>query len=229
MSEKFAYFLGLLLGDGSVGSIGRPSIYLIGDLVEERGFYDYYLIPLIRNLFKISLYSYVRKGKSAYAIHFKSRRLVEYLVSQLDFPSEGVQKYLPRPVTSFPEGIKLAFIRGLFDADGSIVFSRKTYQAYKYPTVEIKTVSHRLGISIRQILIAAGFRSSLNKSAESWIVRVNGEEMLELWMSKIGSRNVKHLTKYLVWNKKGACPPKTKVRQRMNMLKNWNFSTVTKT
>jgi len=62
MSEKFAYFLGVLLGDGSTGSTRRPSIYLVGDLVEERGYYDYVLIPLIRVLFKISPYSYVRKG-----------------------------------------------------------------------------------------------------------------------------------------------------------------------
>ncbi|MDA4115360.1 MAG: hypothetical protein OK442_02245 [Thaumarchaeota archaeon] len=122
MSQKFAYFLGVLLGDGSVGSARVPLIYLVGDLVEERGFYDYVLIPLISALFNISPYSYVRKGKSAYAVHFKSKRLVEYLVSQLDFPCGDVRKCLPRPMAFFPEGIRLAFVRGLFDADGSIVF-----------------------------------------------------------------------------------------------------------
>jgi hypothetical protein len=229
MSEKLAYFLGVLLGDGSVGSERRPTIYLVGDLVEERGYYDHVLIPLIRGLFKVSPYSYVRKGKSAYALHFKSRRFVEYLVSELDFPSGDVQKYLPSSVMSFPEGIRLAFIRGLFDSDGSMVFSRKTYTAYKYPTIEIKTVSHRLGLSVKQILTTAGFRSGLNRSAESWIVRTNGEQMLELWMNKIGSRNIKHLTKYLVWKKAGFCPPKTTVLGRMRILKTWDFSSVVKT
>jgi intein/homing endonuclease len=117
-------------------------------------------------------------------------------------------------VTSSPERIGLAFIRGLFDSDGSMVFSRKTYRAYKYPTIEIKTVSYRLGLSVKQVLLTAGFRSSLNRSAESWVVRTNGEKMLELWMNKIGSRNVKHLTKYLVWKKAGFCPPKTTVLGR---------------
>jgi hypothetical protein len=224
MSEKLAYFLGVLLGDGSVGSEQRPTIYLVGDLVEERGFYDYVLIPLIRRLFKISPYSYVRKGKSAYAVHFKSRRLVEYLVSELDFPVGEVRKYLPSSIMSFPEGIRLAFIRGLFDSDGSMVFSRKTYGAYKYPTIEIKTVSYRLGLSVKQVLVTAGFRTSLNRSAESWVVRTNGKKMLELWMNKIGSRNVKHLTKYLVWKKAGFCPPKTTVLGRMRILKNWGLT-----
>jgi intein/homing endonuclease len=156
VSEKFAYFLGVLLGDGSVGSERRPTIYLVGDLIEERGFYDNFLIPLIRRLFKINPYSYPRKGKLAYAVHFKSKRLVEYLVSQLDFPNEGVKKYLPAPLTSLPERVRSAFIRGLFDSDGSIVFSRKTYSDNSYPTIEIKTTSYRLGHSVRQVLVPVG-------------------------------------------------------------------------
>lgn len=90
VSEKFAYFLGVLLGDGSVGSERRPTIYVVGDLIEERGFYDNFLIPLIRSLFRINPYAYERKGKLAYAVHFKSKRLVEYLVSKLDFPNGGI-------------------------------------------------------------------------------------------------------------------------------------------
>jgi len=219
MSEKFAYFLGVLLGDGSIGSVRRPTIYLVGDLIEERGFYDFFLIPLMRSLFNVNPYVYVRKGKSAYAVHFKSRKLVEYLVSELDFPSGEVQKYLPKSVASFPSKVRLAFIRGLFDADGSMVFSRKTYPLNQYPTIEIKTVSYQLGLSVKQLLVAEGFRASLNRSAESWIVRINGSKMLELWMTKIGSRNIKHLTKYLVWKKKGFCPPGTTVAERMDVLR----------
>jgi intein/homing endonuclease len=184
---------------------------------------------MITSLFKINPYCYVRKGKSAYAIHFKSKRLVEYLVSQLDFPSGGVRKFLPRPVISFPIRIRLAFIRGLFDADGSIVFSRKTYREYEYPAIEIKTVSRRLGVSVRQLLRDAGFRTSLNKSAESWVVRVNGKVMLELWMEKVGSRNIKHLTKYLVWKKNHVCRPNTTVRERMDIIGDWDLSSTMKT
>lgn len=228
MSEKFAYFLGVLLGDGSVGSARRPSIYLVGDLVEERGYYDNLLIPLIRILFEIRPYSYVRKGKSAYAIHFKSKRLVEYLVAELDFPTGGVRKWLPQPVVSFPERIRLAFIRGLFDADGSIIFSRKTYREYEYPTIEIKTASRRLGVSVRELLLSSGFRTSLNKSAESWVVRINGKVMLERWMERVGSRNIKHLSKYLVWKKDSFCHPNTTVRERMNIIRDWDISSIVK-
>ena len=110
-----------------------------------------------------------------------------------------------------------------------MVFSRKTYREYKYPTIEIKTVSRRLGVSVRELLRTSGFGAFLNKSAESWVVRINGKEMLELWMKKVGSRNIKHLTKYLVWKKSSICPPKTTVQERMSILRDWNLSETMKT
>jgi hypothetical protein len=148
----------------------------------------------------------------------KSRRLVEYLVSEIGFPSSQASKFLPRAIWPLPNIGKFSFIRGLFDSDGSLIFSKKTYQHNQYPTIEIKTVSHPLGSSLKDLLVAVGFRAALNRSAESWVVRLNGFEMLEMWMNKIGSRNVKHLTKYLVWKKEGFCPPKTTMPMRLKLL-----------
>jgi hypothetical protein len=218
VSDKFAYFLGVLLGDGSVGTPERPTIYIVGNLVDERGFYDHMLIPLITELFSIHPYRYVRKGKNAYAVHFKSRRLVEYLVSEVGFPGSQGPKFLPSTIRSLGDHGKCSFIRGLFDSDGSLIFSKKTYQRSQYPTIEIKTVSHHLGRSVKDLLVAIGFRAALNRSAESWVVRLNGLTMLEMWMNKIGSRNVKHLTKYLVWKKDGFCPPETTTPMRLKLL-----------
>lgn len=81
---------------------------------------------------------------------------------------------------------------------------------------------------MRDLLLISDFRASLNKSAESWIVRINGKAMLERWMEKIGSRNIKHLTRYLVWKKEGVCPPKTTVIERMLILKDWDISSTVK-
>ena len=218
ITYKFAYFLGVLLGDGSVGTPERPTIYIVGNLEDERGFYDYFLIPLITDLFSIHPYAYVRKGKNSYATHFKSRKLVEYLISEIGFPGSQGPKFLPRVVSSLPDISKLSLVRGLFDSDGSLIFSKKTYQQNQYPTIEIKTVSHSLGSSLKNLLVEIGFRAALNRSAESWVVRLNGVTMLEMWMSKIGSRNVKHLTKYLIWKKEGFCPPETTMPMRLKLL-----------
>lgn len=39
------------------------------------------------------------------------------------------------------------------------------------------------------------------------------------WFDIIGSKNPKHLTKYLVWKKFGFCPPRTSVKERNKFLK----------
>jgi hypothetical protein len=63
-----------------------------------------------------------------------------------------------------------------------------------------------------------GFRAAINRSAESLVVRLNGILMLEKWMNEIGSRNAKHLTKYLVWKKEGFCPSNTTLEVRLRTL-----------
>jgi len=218
ISPQLAYFLAMLIGDGSVGTLDRPTIYMVGHSVDERSFYDSIIIPLIGKLFGVQPYSYTRKRKQAYALHFKSRRLVEYLVDEIGFPNKKEPKRVPIAISSAPESIVLAFIRGLFDSDGSLIFSKKTYSNYQYPSIEIKSVNRRLAYSTTRMLSVLGFRASLGRSVESWVVRINGCEMLELWMTRIGSWNVKHLTKYLLWKKQGFCIPKTTVPIRLTML-----------
>lgn len=183
---SFAYFLGVLLGDGSVGSPSRPIIYLVGHSIDERDYYDKVIIPLITKLFGIKPYSYLRKGKLAYATHFRSRSLVEYLASKIEFPTQGRTKFIPGLIRNSSPEIKRAFIAGLFDSDGCLVLSKKTYRTYCYPTVEIKSINKPVISYVSETLKELGFRASIRKSAESWVSSVNGSEELDRWMSLIG-------------------------------------------
>lgn len=73
-------------------------------------------------------------------------------------------------------------------------------------------------LEIYEVLSDLGFRSTIRKSAESWVAAIYGEEQLELWMETIGSHNIKHLTKYLLWKRQGSVPPGTTVPQRLELL-----------
>src|SRR5437867_1729373 len=88
------------------------------------------------------------------------------------FYRSDLAKVIPGTILSATQEIRIPFIRGLFDSDGSLIFSRKTYKEYRYPSIEIKSVSRNLCSSIEQMLVPMGFRASLNKSAESWVVRI---------------------------------------------------------
>ena len=181
-------------------------------------------MPLIRKLFRVNPYCYERKEKQAYALHFKSKQLAEYLADRIGFPTGSSGKYVPSAIESSSLKLRKAFIRGVFDADGCLSFSKSTYSTHKYPSIQIKNKSRPLLASVRKTLEGLGFRTSLTKSRESWALSTNGVEMLGFWMSVIGTSNEKHLSKYHVWKKLGYCPPGTTTPQRIEMLSKKSFS-----
>ena len=215
LTERFAYFLGFMLGDGAVGALSDPYIKADGDLIDERNYYDKVLVPLISTLFGVTVRPRIKKGQQAYEVSFARKRLVEYLESKVGFPNLGKAKSIPNAIRKGGTEIKRAFLCGLFDANGTLVFSLKSYGSYCYPTVEIKSVDRVIVDTVKEMLDELGFRASIRKSAESWVVSVNGEVELDRWMRIIGSHNIKHLTKYLVWKEHGSCPPHTKVPERL--------------
>jgi len=198
LDTRFAYFLGLLLGDGYVGDIRDSLLYMVGHLIDERDYYDRLVIPLISKLFGLYPHTYVKKGQLAYAINFYSINLIKYLRSEIGFPVHDLPKVVPRIILVSSEAIKKAFLAGLFDADGCLVFSLKSYGSYCYPTIEIKSVDKSIIEAVFTMLGELGFRATIRKSAESWVASVNGKAQLQKWMTSIGSHNIKHLSKYLL-------------------------------
>lgn len=218
LDTTLAYFLGLLLGVGYVGDTRVSLIYLVGHLIDERDYYDRLVIPLITKLFGLHPHSYIRKGQLAYAVQLHSINLIEYLRSEIGFPTHGSPKVIPQIILNSSDAIKRAFLAGLFDSDGCLVFSLKSYGSYRYPTLEIKSVDKSIIQAVCKMLNELGFRSPIRRSAESWVASVNGEAQLQKWMSSIGSHNIKHLSKYLLWKERGTCPPHTTMPERLKAL-----------
>ena len=200
-----------------MGPSTKPIIYLSNDS-EEQDFYTQVVGPLIFKPFRIEAHLYFRPHQQALALSFHSRQLIEYLNYKMGYLEYGSAKQIPKTIRDSTPSIKCAFLCGLFDADGALVFSLKSYGSYCYPTVEIKSVDLVIVSSTKEMLVELGFRASIRKSAESWVVSVNGKAQLERWMRLIGSYNIKHLSKYLLWKEHGSCPPYTKVAERLTSL-----------
>jgi hypothetical protein len=101
LTEAFAYFLGLLLGDGCLGPISRPSVYLVGDLIDERDYYDRIVVPLISKLFGISSQPHPKKREQAYQLVFVSPAGTRVLGDQNRFSGTGNGKNHPFHHTQF--------------------------------------------------------------------------------------------------------------------------------
>jgi len=89
-------------------------------------------------------------------------------------------------------------LRGIFDTDGTLFFSKKTYKNTIYPTLEIRTYSKALGKQVDRLLTKKGFRSRLRgNDFRGFHIGLYGYNMLYKWVGEIGFSNYRHTNKYL--------------------------------
>jgi intein/homing endonuclease len=220
LTQSLAYFLGYLLGDGCTSAASGNYVVTVScHSIDEDYFAKNTLVPLVKKLFGVRPCFYKRKNQNAYCMHFGSKRVVSYLTNVVGFPLGQAPKQVPKLVRGATMQMKIAFIRGLFDADGSLVFSKKHHEKPAYPSIELKSVDLEILEWVMGVLRELGLRVSLGRSVESRVLRVNGEDMLESWMKRVGSSNLKHISKYKVWKKYGYCPTNTTVPDRLRLLR----------
>lgn len=155
---------------------------------------------------------------------------IEKSLNYLGIPS-GVKKEL-----SIPKWVKnngkylLKFLRGFFDTDGCIFcqrnYSIKNNELHTQVRIHLSCTSKKLMEDIHNSLRLLGFKSLIYSSSPfkygkkpAYIVKICGGIQVNKWMKEIGSKNPKHLTKYIIWRTFGFCPPNTSLSLRRKILK----------
>ena len=150
MNEDLAYFLGVIAGDGY---ISKPKPNQRGGWVIQMCEDDYVFqtkiyIPLVKRLFgsKPKLYINKRKdGRRNYYSNLHSFIVVIYLTKILKIRNgRKVDKVqIPKAIIKHKNiRLRLAFIRGLFDTDGTVTSGR----------VRFSTISKKLASQVRCVL-----------------------------------------------------------------------------
>lgn len=236
-NENTAELVGLSFGDGGLtyrSNSKRVKFQLRGHLIEDREHYDSYVIPLFNKEIMFPLFSrnvgiVFNKRINFYGLSVESVN-IEKPLNFLGIPS-GIKKEL-----SIPLWIKknrkclLRFLRGFFDTDGSISCQRNySIRNNKYHTqirIYLACTSKKLMEEIYYVLRKMGFKCayrsykpSFKNYKDCYIIKVSGGIQINRWIREIGSKNSKHMTKYLIWKKYGFCPPKTSLEDRRKILK----------
>lgn len=191
-SSELAEFVGVLIGDGFIGSYGKTTkmIQITGHKINDKEYYLNYLIPLINRLFKTKVHFYEQKNCLRITIY--SKIIFDELKNSLHFPvgkkgEIGIPECLIRSNES-----KLALIRGLFDTDGSIHLQRN-----RYPIIAITTTSEPLANQVQTILNELDFGAYICKSKgkglkDAFRVTIFGRQKVLKWNQLIGSSNSYH-------------------------------------
>ncbi|MBI4147240.1 hypothetical protein HY494_01165 [Candidatus Woesearchaeota archaeon] len=190
-SPDLAEFLGVLIGDGFIGSYPGRMIQIAGHKINDKEYYQNHLIPLINRIFNTNIHFY--ECRNCLRLTIYSKEIFTAIKGTFDFPvGKKGDIAIPKNMLESDE-CKLRLVRGLFDTDGSISLQRK-----KYPVIAITTTSKILALQIQEILNQFDFGAYLCKSTQkgfkdAYRVTIFGKQKVLKWKSLIGSSNPYHI------------------------------------
>ncbi len=235
--EIISELCGAIIGDGWIQSNER-CFFLAGDPTEDRDYYDSHIPEIFRKVL-ITVTPKEFPYWSVYGISIYKKDIIQKLLSWNIPKGKKVDTArIPNWIKKSEDKVKKAFLRGFFDADGSI-FCQKDYTKYAKEfnskhhvkaRLRITSISSNLVDEMKGMCEEVGFkvirrtikrgRISERNCKDIHIIEINHLESIRKWFEELKPSNPKHTTKYRIWKKFGFCPPKTTLIQRKEILKN---------
>ncbi len=183
LDEEFAFFLGYLAGDGfmakgdddhRVGVSAAHSSYLMEEMP-----------AMMERLFNVNVHK-MQKPNDRSATFVMDNRAIKEFLSLNGLEKQGSRDVsVPRLIRQSPQNIVGAYLRGLFEADGSLTFG--------YPT--LGTSSARLAREVSTLLIGLGCPVRMRTTSagldrwgdsDTYYVKITSTIGLQAWREKIG-------------------------------------------
>ncbi|MCZ7540011.1 MAG: adenosylcobalamin-dependent ribonucleoside-diphosphate reductase [Anaerolineae bacterium] len=185
LNEEFAFFLGYLAGDGFVAS-GEQD-HRVGVTVAHSSYLLSEVPALFKRLFGEQTHVHrQQKAHDASATFWVDNRAVkDFLILNGLHKLSSTQVRVPRLIRQSPPDVVGAYLRGLFEADGSL--------SHGYP--QLLSSSEALIREVAVLLIGLGCPVRLARhpqstdrygSAPMWLLRVHSFAGLQAWCERIG-------------------------------------------
>lgn len=208
-SEKFAEFIGILLGDGCIYS-NKESICVTGDKLLDREYFERHLNKLISELFSVDYYNYLCKKSRGIHCVINSKSLVEFLCPAFFVAGDKIKAGAKIPENFFlKKNLLKACLRGLFDTDGSVC---------PHPNSKVMLI-----ITIKNPVLMGSALKAFDKigilaKQSKGDIYFYGATKVKRFFDEVGSSNPKHLIKWGIFLRSGIMP-KTKELEELIFLR----------
>ncbi|MEK6927291.1 MAG: LAGLIDADG family homing endonuclease [Nanoarchaeota archaeon] len=202
ITSDLSYFLGLMSTDGHIQVIKQRWLYRVMMYTSEKEEVEM-ILNIIKKLFSYTASVRARKTgfskRPNYEIYISSKKIALFLNS-LGIPI-GAKSYnllVPKMFFENKQEYFWDYLRGVFDGDGSIVFSNNNF------SFKISSGSVRFLEGINKILIEKGFKNfKISKQDEYvWILRTNIKENIkQLYSCIYNNSSFFYPRKQLKWSK----------------------------
>ena len=198
--DKFAEFIGIMLGDGSIGrykckSEDRITIqHQVKVTLDSRNKeYINHVRDLMNYLFDVEPRINFKKNENTADIRIFRKEIFNFLVNKAEL-RKSPKRMRARIPSYLNSNNKIHLLRGIFDTDGSVVITKNN--GILYPRLELKISPSPMQSQLIDIIEQLGFNLKVQKLDKGKIrIRINGKKELAKWMKLVGTSN------YLYYNK----------------------------
>jgi hypothetical protein len=234
-SVSLAEETGIHVGDGSMGVYRGGAkktrdfqYYVIGDLREDIYYLKGYVKRLLSSLYNIEPVLDVQEWCRSARLRLRSKAIVTFKQNVLGLPIGQKSNVIFPPVFECNPELEASFIRGLTDTDGCLSFADKGH-LHNYPRIKITSISRPLLSRLKRILstdfdlhpiLIQDFKSrtTYDRNYPTLFLQIQGRKALDIWNECISFSNISKLSKLLIWETYGFCPPRTSLRQRLAII-----------
>ena len=214
--------IGLIIGDGHIIYDKKYVLEITGNADEDREYFNKVSDFIKKETGKTPQIRFHKDKRGKYIrLCFHNKEYIEFLIYKLGlvYKNKTFESEIPK---KFVDWIYMKhIIRGLFEADGSLYFSKERREKHYYPRFEIKSSSPKIISQVMTSLKSQGFRVTLRRCGEerTFGIHLCGFNMLEKWIKEIGFGSFRNYSKYLVRNRLNFYIPKMNLKERIDLLR----------
>ncbi|MBU0460034.1 MAG: hypothetical protein KJ771_04460 [Nanoarchaeota archaeon] len=172
-------------------------IYIAGHKTDDLHYHENVTKPLFKELFNKNVNIGFRKKEHALFIRFSDQEIFAKLSKYLPIGRKYDFLKIPEDILSNQKYF-FAFVRGLADTDGCVVFSKQHRTYPYYPRIEITSKSKIFLSKILLELKTVGFYGSVShKGKDNYRLEIPGIKNLFKWLEFIGFSNITKINKIM--------------------------------
>jgi len=219
LTPEIAELVGIILGDGHLHKKSN-SITIVGSL-EEIYYYTNHVMPLFNRVFGKIPKLRKRNDRNSYYLQLENKEVFDFLIRKVGLiRGNKVNARIPEFILKNRKAI-IPFLRGLFDTDGCLKFSKQNSEINYYPRLQFTFRKTYFSREVGGILSKAGFNyCTWNEERFNGLIsyQISGKDNLYRWFDIIKPSNPVHLSKFLFWREFGYYIPNSTLKKRLKAL-----------